>query len=87
MMRIQHLIVIFMRSMFFRRVARDFPERAFLLSRSSQGWCGEQVATDLCRERITNCPADSRRPLSILKSEFPEVGHYNGQWSQKVAVL
>lgn len=31
------------------------------------------VATDLCRERITNCPADSRRPLSILKSEFPEV--------------
>jgi len=31
------------------------------------------VATDLCRERITNCPADSRRPLSVLKTEFPEV--------------
>mmetsp|Transcript_28637 Transcript_28637/g.64894 ORF Transcript_28637/g.64894 Transcript_28637/m.64894 type:complete len:328 (-) Transcript_28637:556-1539(-) len=31
------------------------------------------IATDLCRERITNCPADSRRRLSVLKNEFPEV--------------
>ena len=31
------------------------------------------LATDLCRERITNCPADSRRTLSVLASEFPEV--------------
>mmetsp|Transcript_10367 Transcript_10367/g.24549 ORF Transcript_10367/g.24549 Transcript_10367/m.24549 type:complete len:327 (+) Transcript_10367:134-1114(+) len=31
------------------------------------------IATDLCRERITNCPADSRRDLSVLKAEFPEV--------------
>lgn len=31
------------------------------------------LASDLCRERITNCPADSRRTLSVLATEFPEV--------------
>uniref|UniRef100_A0A7S0M519 Phosphoglycerate mutase-like protein n=1 Tax=Cryptomonas curvata TaxID=233186 RepID=A0A7S0M519_9CRYP len=31
------------------------------------------VATELCRERVTSCPADSRRPVSVLKKEFPAV--------------
>jgi broad specificity phosphatase PhoE len=31
------------------------------------------LATEMCRERITCCPADSRRPLSVCKKEFPEV--------------
>lgn len=31
------------------------------------------LATEMCRERITKCPADARRPKSVLQVEFPEV--------------
>jgi len=59
---------------------------------SPRHWSGERppmIASDLCRERITNCPADSRRPLGSLMKEFPHIDfselttEYDEMWELK----